>query len=397
MAELTTAPRLLVRRSTTGATVSGAAWAAVLMVAGCVHYEPRPIAPEPALAALEARTLDSPDLARFLKSQPNPVDWPPAGWDLRALTLAAFYYNPDLDVARSNWAAARAGAVRAGERPNPSLSFGPGYDSTTPVSVITPWIFTLALDFTVETAGKRGHRVAAAHQLSEAARLDIAVTAWQVRSRVRRALLELYAATGTDALLERQVAIQQGNVELLERQLAAGAISPFEATQARLVFDGILLGLEDARRRQAEATVQLAAALGVTSRALLGLALTFDTFEQRPADLPEPSVRRQALLNRADLLSALAAYEASQANLQLEVARQYPDLHLGPGYQMDQAENKWTLGLSGCCPSSTATAAPSRRPRLAGKRPRPASPPCRTARSKRSTWRSPGTRRPTRR
>jgi outer membrane protein TolC len=36
--------------------------------------------------------------------------------------------------------------------------------------------------------------------------------------------------------------------------------------------------------------------------------------------------------------------------LQLEVARQYPDLHLGPGYQMDQAENKWTLGLSGLLP-----------------------------------------------
>ena len=32
--------------------------------------------------------------------------------------------------------------------------------------------------------------------------------------------------------------------------------------------------------------------------------------------------------------------------MQLEVARQYPDVHLGTGYQFDQGENKWALGLS---------------------------------------------------
>jgi outer membrane protein, heavy metal efflux system len=333
------------RRRTSHARRSLAAGVVLLSLTGCVHYQPRPIAPEPALAALEARTLDSPDLALFLKSQPEPIEWPPAAWDLRALTLAAFYYQPDLDVARSNWAAARAGAIRAGERPNPNLNFEPGYNSTTPAGQMTPWILTLALDFTVETAGKRGHRIAAAHQLSEAARLDVAVAAWQVRSRVRKALLDLHGATGTVALLGRQIDVQQANVGLLERQLAAGAISPFELTQARLAFDGMRLGLDDARRRRAESYVQLAGALGVTARALDGLTLGFGTFEQPPADLPAPSVRRQALLNRPDLLGALAAYEATQADLQLEIARQYPDLHLGPGYQMDQADNKWTLGL----------------------------------------------------
>jgi outer membrane protein TolC len=27
----------------------------------------------------------------------------------------------------------------------------------------------------------------------------------------------------------------------------------------------------------------------------------------------------------------------------LEIARQYPDIHLGPGYQFDQGDSKWTL------------------------------------------------------
>jgi outer membrane protein TolC len=32
--------------------------------------------------------------------------------------------------------------------------------------------------------------------------------------------------------------------------------------------------------------------------------------------------------------------------LQLEIAKQYPDVRLSPGYQYDQGDNKWSLGLS---------------------------------------------------
>ena len=48
----------------------------------------------------------------------------------------------------------------------------------------------------------------------------------------------------------------------------------------------------------------------------------------------------------ADVLSALAEYAATEASLRLEIARQYPDVHLSPGYQYNQGENKWGLGLA---------------------------------------------------
>ena len=44
------------------------------------------------------------------------------------------------------------------------------------------------------------------------------------------------------------------------------------------------------------------------------------------------------------ILGALSAYAASQAALQLEIAKQYPDLHIGPGYLLDQTDDKWTSG-----------------------------------------------------
>jgi hypothetical protein len=46
--------------------------------------------------------------------------------------------------------------ITAGERPNPNVSYAPGYNASTPVSQITPWILTLDLDFTLTTPGKRG-------------------------------------------------------------------------------------------------------------------------------------------------------------------------------------------------------------------------------------------------
>ena len=137
-----------------------------LLIAGCVRFHQRPIVPATSLSALEARTLTDAELARFLQANHAVPSWPPATWDLRSLTLVAFYYHPDLDIARSNWTAARAAIVTAGARQNPGLSVAPGYNSTTPVSEITPWILTLDLDFTVVTAGKRGYQVAVARGLS---------------------------------------------------------------------------------------------------------------------------------------------------------------------------------------------------------------------------------------
>jgi outer membrane protein TolC len=43
----------------------------------------------------------------------------------------------------------------------------------------------------------------------------------------------------------------------------------------------------------------------------------------------------------------LQDYTASQAALQAEIAKQYPDLRLGPGYDWDQGDHKWLLlGIS---------------------------------------------------
>jgi len=93
----------------------------------------------------------------------------------------------------------------------------------------------------------------------------------------------------------------------------------------------------------------LAASVGVPARALDGAELSVQVFEQpaaASAAIESDSLRRLALTGRSDLQALLADYAAAEAALQLEVARQFPNIVLGPGYTYDQGDNEYTLGIS---------------------------------------------------
>jgi outer membrane protein TolC len=317
------------------------------LLAGCARFESEPISPANNAAQLDARRLDDVGLKKFLERNlaHDLETWPPKAWDFNTLTFAAYYFNPSLDVARAQWNAAQAGVRTAGGRPNPTLNLIPGYNFSAS-SGVSPWIPFLSVDVPVETAGKRGHRIAKAQHLSESWRLNIATVAWQVRRNVRGSLLDVTVAEGRAALLERQLRVQETIVNLLEQRLAAGAISQPDLTAARIGLNKTRLGLGDAHSKRAEARARLAEALGVGASALDGAELSAD-FADRSADqLTSADARRVALQRRSDILSALGDYAAAEADLRLQIAKQYPDVHFSPGYQYDQGDNKWTLGIA---------------------------------------------------
>jgi cobalt-zinc-cadmium efflux system outer membrane protein len=325
------------------------ALAAFFLAVSCATYHSKPISPAQTALTFESRTLDNPDLRRFIESNFNHeiTSWPPRSWDFTTLTLVAFYYSSDLDVARAKWGAARAGVITAGQRqnPNPSATFPPEYATHSPTG-ISPWILSFALDIPIETAGKRGYRIAQAEHLSAAARRNIATVAWQVRSRLRTNLLGFFAAMETDSFLKKQLRVQEEIVGLLERRLAYGAISGPVATQAHISLDQARLSVDEAEREIAQYRGRLAESLGLPVAALDGIDISFVFLNEFPKELPSREIQKQALFNHPDILSALSQYEAAQSSLQLEIARQYPNLVIGPGYKYDQGENKWSIGIS---------------------------------------------------
>jgi cobalt-zinc-cadmium efflux system outer membrane protein len=327
---------------------AGVAMAFFMGLAGCARFEARPLAPQQTAAEFEARTLDAPELKAFMEKnlKPQVIRWPPQEWDLHTLTWVAIFYHPSLDVARAQWGVTKAGRITAGQRPNPTLSLAPQY-TTNAESGVSPWVVPVAVDIPFETAGKRGLRKAVAEHLSESARLSLAAQAWQVRSDLRAALLDHAVARRRVTSLQDVLDVQQRIVDLLEARLAAGAIAAPEVTAARVAVLKARTDLIEAKRQAVEDHARVAEALGLPLQALDGVTLTFDLSLSPEAgrDLESAEVRIQALHRRADILAALAEYAASQSALQLEIAKQYPDVTLGPGYEYDQGAHKWGLSV----------------------------------------------------
>jgi outer membrane protein, heavy metal efflux system len=335
--------RAMERRSHRAASLLSA----LALIAACQHFEPVPLRPEAVAAELESRSLEDPGLRRFLEAGlGRSIEWPLGQWDLASLTLAALYYQPSLDLARARRDVAQSGIETAAARPNPTLSIAPEYASSAP-SGISPWLAAVHLDWPIETAGKRGYRIAAAEGRASAARLDLTAQGWSVRGALRASLIDVAAANARVEELEREAAAQERLLALLEQRASAGALSQADLVPPRLDRIRTRADLAAARRQQGESRAGLAAALGLPARALEGVPIPFplDPGPDDPASLESSEARRRALLGRADVLAALADYAASESTLQLQIARQYPDLHVGTGYQFDQGEDKWALGL----------------------------------------------------
>jgi cobalt-zinc-cadmium efflux system outer membrane protein len=319
-----------------------------LLAWGCQHYEPIPLSPVQKAADLDARNLANPDLRPYLEAKLGKAfdHWPLRRWDLRTLTLAAFYYHPDLEVARARLGIAAGRVKTAGARPNPVISASPEY-ATNPGSGVSPWVAMGQVDWPIETAGKRGHRIARAEAQARAARLAVLAEAWKLRGALQAALVDYAAAKAKVPVMARMAETESRLVHLLEERVEAGAASredllPYEVASIQAQAD-----LAAARRVAGETRARLAAAIGISEKALDGVAITFPLDSaDGPGRIDSDAIHRQALLGRADVLAALADYAASQAALQLEIARQYPDLHISNGYQFDQGQNKWALGLS---------------------------------------------------
>ena len=298
-------------------------------------------------AQWQERSLESPQLQDYIASQGTDDSRLPVNeWGLPELTLAAFFYHPDLDLARAQWQGSRAAHITATQKQNPTLNTSAEHHSK--ASGISPWTLGIGLDFTIETGGKREARMEHADSLSEAARLEIGQVAWQVRSRLRTRLLDQYAAQRRGTLLQQEVAVRSDIAALLEARFSAGLISDAEVGTARLNLQKAKAALDSETSRIPELQAALAAAVGLPDSALIKTTIKLSNFDMIVnADiLPAENVQRAALLNRLDIRASLARYAAAEAKLKLEIAKQLPDVTLAPGYSFDQGDNRWGLGLS---------------------------------------------------
>jgi outer membrane protein, heavy metal efflux system len=317
---------------------------APLLFMGCAarRYQAAPLNPVESASRLASRKLDDPDLRTFVERNLGRAvtPWPPQTWDLETLTLAALYFNPDLEADRTRVAEVEAAIVTSGARPNPTLSVTPGIPS--------PYLLGLDFAIPIETAGKRSIRVEETRNLLESARLSAAETTWRTYIGVRAALSSHLIALRQLDLSRGEEQLLAGRVSLLEARLRVGEIPRPEVDSTRIELSNTQLALRIAEGQVAETKVAIAAALGVPSSRLDGAEFSWPGFDQLPvgASLSIDNIQREAVLNRLDVRQALSNYAVAESALRLEIAKQYPDLQIGPGYQYEETHSFFTIGLS---------------------------------------------------
>jgi outer membrane protein, heavy metal efflux system len=319
----------------------------VAAVGGCVHYSPQPRPPERAVAEFQARRLDDPNLRAALdKALPSRTgEWPRKAWNRADLLIAMLHFNDTVAQGRAALEVTQAGQRTAREWPNPSLNILGEYANQHDGSPL--WLWGLTTDWLIDTATRRGARIAGADLVARQAQYDLAEVTWKSRIALRRAFADLLITNREATLLGEIHADRESQLSMARRQLEVGAAARGEVD--RMVGDALLdeQKLNDSRRRASAARSALAEAVGVPVAALEGLSLEWEHLDDPPeiAEALLSQWRDNALLERADVRSAVAAYAVTEQALRLEVAKQYPDVHLGPAYTWDHGVKRFQFNL----------------------------------------------------
>ena len=325
-----------------------------MLLAACAlqTYQPAAVDADAAAAAYLKRRTDDPGLKAYMLSHGHPEsDWPVRRWGLDELTLLAFYYHPDLEVARAR-------AREAGAQAQPALQRRPwgvkpvlAHHSQKQDYSDSPWSLGFELEIPLDAGTRQQALVERAQYQAQVAELEVGSTAWRVRSRVRAQLVELDAARRNVELVEQDLQTRRALVALLERRLEIGYAAATEVAAARLRLYESQSELAGAQTGAARALGELAAAVAVPIETIRETPLDFAQVETLPEALAERAARGEALRNRVDMRQRLLEFSAADTEVKLEVARQYPSVSLRPGYLWDQGDSVWLLAVDLIAPA----------------------------------------------
>ncbi len=264
----------------------------------------------------------------------------------------AIAQNPLIAAARGLVSAAEAERLEAQLRPNPVMSFEsegyPLFESPHP-SFIDTQELTVRFDQELETAGRRGHRMAAADSAIEVARLTLRNRARGLALAVRRAYFQLVLAQA-----DRQVA--RTSLEEIDRVLSLSR----ERARIGEIARADVRRLEVERLRFADDVFSAELALKNAGSTLLALLAAEDLSQpieaSDPLSMPEARVvsagltsearALDALAGRPDLLAAHAEADRAETQTRLQRALRSPNVTVGGGYRRDFGANAIAFGVT---------------------------------------------------
>lgn len=327
------------------------------LFSGCQHIPPEPLNLSAINEELQNRPLDIEavqDYATRLRSSSSdaPTTFDVAdGVSLQEAQAIALWYNGHLRVARMEAEQAASIAENSGAWDDPQLDFSGGEKETSEDSsgflhdaggLSRSWIRASSLSLTIPLSGRprAARRVDALAY--EALASAVRQAEWQTLGDVRAAWLYWSSLQEEARLLELHLPLLQDVANTANALADAGEIFPTAARLFAIDLAATQSMLIEIQSRESDARLALLALMGLTPTAPLNLlptmqldasGLLFD--ESIALDL-----EIHPLLERAQ-----AAYALTEAQLALELRKQYPDLTISPEYVKEQDETSLALGL----------------------------------------------------
>jgi len=251
---------------------------------------------------------------------------------------AALARHPDLLAAQREVEATEGGLIQAGVLPNPSLSAE--WEDTRSATRTT----TVLLAQPIELGGKRSARRQAAERERDLALAEQKARRADVKAETTTAFFDVLIGQERQQLADASLLLTQRGTQAVSNRVKAGKVSPIEETRARLAESAVRMEQLKAHSELASAQQRLASAMGAP------LAITQKLDGQvtvLPADIADSQFGPRWQQSPANL-RAQAAVGRAAAQVEVERARQTPDLTLSVGAKRDAETQRQVavIGLS---------------------------------------------------
>ncbi|MEE9312706.1 MAG: TolC family protein [Planctomycetota bacterium] len=308
-------------------------------LAGCQSYERQPLNVEQHLSDWKSRDGKSSELRAFANSIQintatsnfNLAD----GVSLEEAEIVALFFNAELRIARLSADSEIAGARESGQWEDPEF----GIDGNWVLAnVSNPLTLGVGFSFTIPLSGRLGVQEDLAYANANVALQQILVQEWQT-------LIELRVLWREAASIKNHISVLKNFIfvidEVGQRAAALRDAGELNAASAR-VFD---INKQETLLESAGLQRQLER-IGLEIKALIGFAPNADVdFNPVFSDVKVGDIDTDLLTRNPHIELLRRSYEVSEQSYKLEIHKQYPDLTIGPGYELDDGQSKIGLGL----------------------------------------------------
>ena len=183
--------------------------------------------------------------------------------------------------------------------------------------------------------------------------LDKELVHWKLRRALIINLTEYINNQDLIQILKNKIRLQQSIVHMIQKRLNYGIASKVDVMRERIKFNSIQKELVKHQNLQLNTTKKLATLVGLSLEQFNLVAIDIKKTKDKLTsslsryftDIDKTKMHSIALQNRIDLRQKLANYAIAEANLKLEIAKQYPDMTFTPAYIYDFGYNVWGLGI----------------------------------------------------